>query len=616
MKKLGWFSAFFIAGFVGTLWVLSLDFDPVNAQTPAGTQCVSTAVAGGTGDAITIPLLPCTETTTQLILTITAANTIAAPTISVNGQTPHAIKGYDGTSLTGGFLQPSQRRILTFNGTNWFVLNENILPAGAGLIGVVTPEQYKQPSDPDDTLSIQAALDSCFPVALGAKIYIVSKRLNMCATGNQTVLGVGPQSVVKVTATFDSQTTCVDPINVPWNGVFANRNCGGATGTYVDKNLTFRDFKIDATANPPNAVALIGIFARKAQYVTASHITCESLADCTAFLGSDQTLVESSVALNSKNSGFDFWDSPSNATVVNNTTYCVGGATGGDQFGFTWNSSNTTADGDGTARNYYSADNKAYGCKIGLMIAPLTHGGLIDNFYVSGFLSDGLNASTAAFGILVQGNSRGGYFAAPVVRNYSAATFPVVLNGKDVTDPYTPTNINISGLQFQNITIAPSGANAALTIASNGSDRITGTTYLNVTQKYAVEINASGGASGDYFDGNYPLGTTGLVLTGVFPDFHNSNFINTTVTACGTLPAVAGVSTATKVTVGIGGPITACTIVFPASAWAYRPTCTVTPEMAGDQMSVTTTGVSPFNVTVHSAADMASHSFGLSCKQI
>lgn len=109
------------------------------------TQCVSTAIASGTGDAIAIPLLPCTETTTLLILTITHANTAADPTLSVNGQTPHVILNFDESSLDVGFMQPDQRRILTYNGINWLVLNGagdtiSCIVATGSTIGCVKPD--------------------------------------------------------------------------------------------------------------------------------------------------------------------------------------------------------------------------------------------------------------------------------------------------------------------------------------------------------------------------------------------------------------------------------------------------------------------------------------------
>ena len=87
------------------------------------TQCVTTSFASGTGDAIQLSNLPCTDTTTLLILTFSASNTTVAPTISINGRTPHPIVNFDGTALGIGELASGQRRQLTFNGTNWYLLS-------------------------------------------------------------------------------------------------------------------------------------------------------------------------------------------------------------------------------------------------------------------------------------------------------------------------------------------------------------------------------------------------------------------------------------------------------------------------------------------------------------
>jgi hypothetical protein len=94
-----------------------------HAQSPA-TQCVSTAIAGGTADAITIPQLPCTATSTLLILTITANNLTTTPTLQQVGVSgPQVIlNGIGGGSVGIGQLSIGSRLQFTYNGTNWFVL--------------------------------------------------------------------------------------------------------------------------------------------------------------------------------------------------------------------------------------------------------------------------------------------------------------------------------------------------------------------------------------------------------------------------------------------------------------------------------------------------------------
>ena len=95
------------------------------------TQCVTTVAAGGTGDAIQLPQLPCWPTTTMVVLQINAPNLTSTPTISVNGSTPIRVVNFDGTPLTPDVFLPGQYRILTYNGSNWLVMTagaENGLP--------------------------------------------------------------------------------------------------------------------------------------------------------------------------------------------------------------------------------------------------------------------------------------------------------------------------------------------------------------------------------------------------------------------------------------------------------------------------------------------------------
>ena len=114
-----------------------------HSQPLPSTQCVSTALASGTGDAIAIPLLPCAQTTTVLLLNITNANSTTTPTISVNGQTPYVILNFDATALTAGELQPNQHRILTFDGFHWFILNSGGGGGGGGITSITlnTPSE-------------------------------------------------------------------------------------------------------------------------------------------------------------------------------------------------------------------------------------------------------------------------------------------------------------------------------------------------------------------------------------------------------------------------------------------------------------------------------------------
>lgn len=98
---------------------------------PAQTsQCVASAIAGGTADALTIPQLPCTPTTSLLTLTFSQTNTTTSPTLQALGQGPAKPLIYaDGSSVSIGALGAGHSVLVTFNGTSWLILT---IPSAAG----------------------------------------------------------------------------------------------------------------------------------------------------------------------------------------------------------------------------------------------------------------------------------------------------------------------------------------------------------------------------------------------------------------------------------------------------------------------------------------------------
>ena len=107
------------------------------AQPPSPTQCVTTVAAGGTGDQIQFPTIPCWPTTTLVIMKVGAANVTTTPAISVNGGTFKTVVNYDGSSIPAGTFQPGQYRMLAYNGTNWLALSAGVVFNVNGF--VVTP---------------------------------------------------------------------------------------------------------------------------------------------------------------------------------------------------------------------------------------------------------------------------------------------------------------------------------------------------------------------------------------------------------------------------------------------------------------------------------------------
>jgi hypothetical protein len=142
--------------------ILALGLHESSAQLPPS-QCVTTALAGGTGDAITLPQLPCWPTTTALILRFTAPNLTSSPTISVGGGPAISIANFDGTGIPVGLFQAGQTRIMTYNGSAWLTMTAGAVPLGSGLPFVnVTSAPYNAACNgtADDTGAIEAAMAS------------------------------------------------------------------------------------------------------------------------------------------------------------------------------------------------------------------------------------------------------------------------------------------------------------------------------------------------------------------------------------------------------------------------------------------------------------------------
>ncbi len=88
------------------------------------TQCVSNAIAGGTVDAIRIPLQPCALSTNILILTLAGANTIAQPTLQMAGYPVQNIYNAAGTAPGVGALPGVNATVmLTSTGSAWRIVS-------------------------------------------------------------------------------------------------------------------------------------------------------------------------------------------------------------------------------------------------------------------------------------------------------------------------------------------------------------------------------------------------------------------------------------------------------------------------------------------------------------
>lgn len=101
----------------------------VPAFSAAQTQCVSNALAGGTVDAIRIPLQPCALSTTILILTLAGANTSQTPTLQMAGYPAQPIYTSNGGELYAGQLPGAGSVVmLTGTGTSWLLMSSSPVP--------------------------------------------------------------------------------------------------------------------------------------------------------------------------------------------------------------------------------------------------------------------------------------------------------------------------------------------------------------------------------------------------------------------------------------------------------------------------------------------------------
>lgn len=113
------------------LWLAFLA--PTKAQTPQG--CVSNALAGGTVNAISIPLQPCALSTNLLILTASGANT-GATTLQMSGYPALPVEDSQGNAIGAGTIPGAGAVVLlTSTGSAWKIVSGN---ATTGFTGVLT----------------------------------------------------------------------------------------------------------------------------------------------------------------------------------------------------------------------------------------------------------------------------------------------------------------------------------------------------------------------------------------------------------------------------------------------------------------------------------------------
>jgi hypothetical protein len=338
-----------------------------------------------------------------------------------------------------------------------------------------------------------------------------------------------------------------------------------------------------------------------------------------AGLASQYISVANSVAQQSINAGFDFWDSPLD-TVVEFSTVLCNGASGG-QYGFLFNAADTTVAHDGVGVGYISVGNKSVGCGNALYIDPLTTGGSITGVVVTDFVADGtFGGFGGKSGVAIWGNTMGAQLSNIVVQNLvNGYAFSAHENNATY-----PTSVTVQGLKIlnsSNLTISQGMVIAHEGGSGMGTDRITGVTfgpasYYSTPQfQYAIEADTTG----QVIEGQFPTnGSVGLakIPGGQTPNVNNLNYTQVTLGACGSSPSMTGISARGSLTVGSGATLQ-CTVLFPnQEVFALPPACWVQPANSTPYTGIAniTSTIAGFNI--YGSTDMAGKTFLWQCNPV
>lgn len=173
----------------------------------------------------------------------------------------------------------------------------------------VSPAAFRTATDPDDTRSIQAALDTGHSVVLEPhRVYVIAHTVLM--RPNQRLSG-GKGTVLKAKAGW------VRPRPPDRNGYTMISNAGYLSDELADSTLMVEGMTLDGTAITYAVGAFHGIGFRRARDVVVRGVHCIDMGNCTAMEASDGTLVTDSSAEGITNVAFDHWEGPRNATVRN-----------------------------------------------------------------------------------------------------------------------------------------------------------------------------------------------------------------------------------------------------------------------------------------------------------
>lgn len=193
-------------------------------------QCVTNAVAGGTSDAITVPLLPCGLATNILILTITANNTTTTPTLQMAGYP--ALPIYTNTLQApgiGDFGDAGSVLMLTSTGSSWLIINGNV----GGYIPI--PLTVANGGTGDTTLTSHGVLYGNGTSAVGTTAEGATGQFLAGSTGNPPTWTTVASSLV---TTWSGGTTGLTPSSATSGAITLGGTLGVANGGTGATSLT------------------------------------------------------------------------------------------------------------------------------------------------------------------------------------------------------------------------------------------------------------------------------------------------------------------------------------------------------------------------------------------
>lgn len=295
---------------------------------------------------------------------------------------------------------------------------------------VVRPEDYRDPSDPDDTLAFKRASATGRLISLtDGKTYTVCEAIPV----KRGV--VGPGATVKPCVSGfpvpyedvlleTTKTTAGIPINAV-NSIFHNTNW--TANSFVDEGLIFQGFTVDLRGTSLYEHGAFHIIkVRKARNVVVDGITTYGGGDMTAFQATDGTIVRNSRAYRFRNAGADHWEGPSNALVENNELVCSeryprpdlgpGVKIGPDGAVMFTAASSKLASANG--RNLVSRGNRiSGGCNAGVFVNILALNSSLTNVVSEGDIIDASLGENAMGAIVFEGNVIGGRISNTIAKN-------------------------------------------------------------------------------------------------------------------------------------------------------------------------------------------------------